>query len=202
MPDRSEESAVRLAAARAGSSAALGELLESCRGYLLAIARRELDQDLQAKGSASDLVQQTFLEAQQDFARFQGTSEEELLAWLRQLLLNNLVNFTRSFRETSKRQVAQEVRLGQGSSAVPVGAELIAATESPSNVAMRRERAEAVQAALARMPEDYRRILVLRYQEQLAFEEIAQRMGRTPAAARQLWARAIERMEAELGEPP
>src|SRR5262249_58319869 len=88
--------------ARAGSRAALGRVLEACRGYLMMIARQELDRDLQAKGSASDLVQETFLEAQRDFDRFSGTTEEELLAWLRRLLLNNIANFTRPYRDTDK----------------------------------------------------------------------------------------------------
>ena len=57
-----------LAAARAGSREALGRVLESCRGYLLLIAQQELDPALQARGGASDLVQQTFLEAQADLS--------------------------------------------------------------------------------------------------------------------------------------
>ncbi len=68
----------QLADARAGSREALGGLLEGCRRYLLAIAERQLDPELKSKGGASDLVQETFLEAQRDFARFQGTSPEEL----------------------------------------------------------------------------------------------------------------------------
>ena len=52
-----------LAEARTGSRQALGQILESCRNYLLLIAGKELTSDLQAKGGASDLVQETFLEA-------------------------------------------------------------------------------------------------------------------------------------------
>src|SRR5437899_2062269 len=89
-----------LPAARTGSTEALGQLLEACRGYLLLIAQRELAPDLQAKGGASDLVQETFLKAQRHFAGFQGDSEGELKAWLRQLLLNNLADFTRLYRAT------------------------------------------------------------------------------------------------------
>jgi hypothetical protein len=44
--------------------------------YLGGIAARELGPDLRAKGGASDLVQQTFLEAQRDFAAFRGGSAE------------------------------------------------------------------------------------------------------------------------------
>src|SRR5262249_21485567 len=94
----SADAAQWLPAARQGSREALGRLLEACRDYLLLVANKELDPQLQPKGGASDLVQQTFLEAQRDFARFAGNSEEELLAWLRRLLLNNLGDFTRRYR--------------------------------------------------------------------------------------------------------
>src|SRR5262249_59553636 len=120
MAESANEAARWLPAARAGSREALGQALEECRGYLLLLAQRELDPALQPKGGASDLVQQTFLEAQKDFDRFQGDSEAEWLAWLRRLLLNNLANFTRSFRSTGKRQFEREVPLpAAGSSAGP-----------------------------------------------------------------------------------
>src|SRR5690348_7072097 len=109
MSDRAGDAAQWLAEARAGSREALGQVLEVFRGYLLLIADRELDPRLRAKGGASDLVQETFLEAQRDFVGFHGDSAEELRAWLRRLLLNNLANFTRQYRERAKRDVGREV---------------------------------------------------------------------------------------------
>ena len=64
------------------------------------------------------------------------------------------------------------------------------------------EEADELHAAMQRLPEDYRRLLVLRYQEEKSFEEIGQLMGRTANAVRKLWGRAIERLQAELGESP
>src|SRR5215470_14425159 len=109
MPGPAHDAARWLPAARTGSAEALGRLLEGCRGYLLLVAQRELAPDLQAKGGASDLVQETLLDALRDFPRFQGTSEAEVLAWLRRLLLNNLVSFTRRYRDAGKRQIGREV---------------------------------------------------------------------------------------------
>ena len=56
--------------------------------------------------------------------------------------------------------------------------------------------------ALERLPEDYRRVIILRYQEQLPFEEIGRLLQRSPDAARKLWARAVERLHEELDPPP
>jgi RNA polymerase sigma-70 factor (ECF subfamily) len=189
--------AVWLAQAQAGRPDALGQVLEAYRRYLLGIAERELDSALQAKGGASDLVQETFLEAQRDFAQFHGASGDELQAWLRRLLLNNLANFTRRYRGTDKRDVGREVPLAAAAPGV-ADPGLLAEAPSPSGAAVANEQAEAVRAALARLPEDYRQVLVWRYQEGRSFEEIGQRLQRTANAARKLFARALERFEQEL----
>src|SRR5262245_28352327 len=113
MDEPAQDAGRWLAEARAGDREALGRALEVCRRYLLLIAERQLDADLRAKGGASDLVQETFLEAQRDFGRFEGTSEAELRGWLRRMLLNNLGHFTRRYR-THKRAAGREVGLDRG----------------------------------------------------------------------------------------
>ena len=196
------DTAQRLAAARAGSREALGQVLQACRGYLLLLAERELDPELRAKGGASDLVQETFLEAQKDFSHFQGNSEEELRAWLRQILLHNLANFTRRYRATAKRRVGREVALDvSGSSADREGGLLLDAL-SPSGLAIQEEQVQALRQALERLPDDYRRVILLHYQEQRPFEEIAPLMHRSYDAVRSLWARAIRRLRQEMEPPP
>jgi RNA polymerase sigma-70 factor (ECF subfamily) len=188
-----------LAAARAGSREALGQALEICRGYLLRVANEGLDADLRAKAGASDLVQETFLEAQRDFAQFHGKSVEELRAWLRRLLLNNVANFTRQYRQRAKREIGREVALDAGGSSHERGAGLAADMLSPSGQAVAQEQAEALARAVEKLPADYRQVLRLRHEEQLTFEEIGQRMQRTANAARMLWLRAVERLQEEMG---
>jgi RNA polymerase sigma-70 factor, ECF subfamily len=196
------EGAAQWLAAQAGSRKALGQVLETFRAYLLLVADRELDPDLRAKGGASDLVQETFLEAQRDFARFHGTSVEELRAWLRRLLLNNVANFTRQYRGRAKRDVGREVPLDAGGSSHERGAGLAADILSPSGQALAHEQAEALARAMERLPPDYRQVLALRHDEQLTFEDIGRRMERTANAARMLWLRAVERLQKEMGVPP
>ena len=57
---------------------------------------------------------------------------------------------------------------------------------------MAHERAQTLQRALERLPEDYRRVITLRHYEQHSFDEIGKQMERSPEAARKLWARAVE----------
>jgi RNA polymerase sigma-70 factor (ECF subfamily) len=202
MADAVPEVARWLLAARAGSQEALGRLLELCRGYLLLVAERELAPDLRAKGGASDLVQETLLEAVRDFGRFQGDTEAELLAWLRRLLLNNLISFTRLYRETEKRQVDREVALEAGSSADRRGTEPSAGGASPSDLVVRAEDAESIRRSVERLPEDYRRVLQLRYGEGRSFEEIGSLLGLTVNAATKLCMRAVKRLQQETEGSP
>jgi RNA polymerase sigma-70 factor (ECF subfamily) len=197
-PFDSEQS---ILSARAGSTEALGEVFEACRFYLLGVADRELDAGLRAKGGASDLVQETFLEAQRDFGQFAGRSEAELLAWLRRLLLNNMANFHRRYRGTAKREAGREVGLVLDGSAERPAPRLADDTPTPSVQMMADEQADELRRLMDRLPEDHRRILTLRYQEGLPFEEIALLMDRTPNAARKLWARAIEALQNEMDAP-
>jgi RNA polymerase sigma-70 factor, ECF subfamily len=196
MAGPADDFAERLSAARAGSTEAFGQTLQACRKYLLLVARKEFDENLRAKGGASDLVQETFLKAHRHFDRFHGETEGELLAWLRELLLNNLASFRRLF-VAGKRRVAREVTLDGGDSSSPVR-ELSADVPSPSEQALGHERDQALQRALGCLPEDYRHVLTLRYVERHSFDEIGRATGRSANAARKLWARAVERLQHEL----
>ena len=189
-----------LPAAQAGSKEALGRMLDACRGYLLLIAGQELDPALRAKGGASDLVQETILEAFRDFTHFQGQSEQELFGWLRRLLLNNVANFGRRYRDTAKRQASAEVPL-TGDQSSDLAETLIGGDSTPSAHAMAHEQIRALEQALECLPDEYRQVILLRYQGELPFEEIGRQMNRSANAAEKLWLRAIERLRQELEKP-
>jgi RNA polymerase sigma-70 factor, ECF subfamily len=55
---------------------------------------------------------------------------------------------------------------------------------------------------LDKLPEEYRRVIVLRHQDGRPFDEIGSELGLTANFARKLLLRAIERVQAELWEPP
>jgi len=186
--------------------AGVREFVRTERAHVEDIARqvfaeRELDPRLRAKAGASDLVQQTFLEAQRDFGQFRGGTEDELLAWLRRLLLNNLANFARQYRGTRKRAVNREVRLSGPDSQGASGGNIAGAEPTPSSAFQRDEEYEALQGALVRLPDEYRQVISWRYEEDLSFDEIGVRLGRTANAARKLWLRAVERLEREMEGP-
>jgi RNA polymerase sigma-70 factor (ECF subfamily) len=183
-----------LLASRQGSTEAQGELMESCRAYLLLVANEELDSDLQAKLGASDLVQETLLKAHQGFDRFRGQSHGEFLAWLRQILLHNLANYRRHYELTAKRRTARELSLGTNGSLSGLNVELADDTTSPSDHAIKKEEADRVHRAIDQLPDDYRQVIILRNREHQSFKEIGSQLNRSADAARMLWYRAFERL--------
>jgi RNA polymerase sigma-70 factor (ECF subfamily) len=190
--------------ARSGDTQALGQLLESHRGYLTVLARVQIGRRLQGKVDAADVVQDAFLGAYRDFEQFRGTSEKEFIAWLRQVLAFVLANLVRHYQGTQRRDVRLErqlaVELDQSSHALDRG--LVADQSSPSQQAVRREQSVLLAEALARLPDDWRDLLILRHLEGLTFPEVAQRLGRTLDSVKKQWPRALAAlrrvMEGEL----
>ncbi|MCI0376347.1 MAG: sigma-70 family RNA polymerase sigma factor [Gemmataceae bacterium] len=184
--------------ARGNDPSVRERLFAACRNYLALIARAHVETWLQAKVDASDLIQQTLLEAYRDFPRFQGASEGELLAWLRQILTHNAANFVRQYRGTNKRQVSREVAVDQlaGNGSNPGMAGFAAANcETPSQELMRKEQELLLADALAQLPDDYREVIMLRNLQRMPFQDIAERMGRSRPAVQMLWGRAIEKLQ-------
>jgi RNA polymerase sigma-70 factor (ECF subfamily) len=186
-----------LTLARAGDAAALGRVLESYRPYLSLLARTQIGRRLQGKADASDVVQEAFLGAYRDFHQFRGNTEKEFSAWLRQVLVSVLANLVRRYHARHCRDVRLEVQLAveleQSSAALDRA--LVDPRTSPGDQAARREQVALAAAALARMSDDDRELLVLRHLEGLSFPEVARRMGRTLDSVKKRWPRALLRLQ-------
>ena len=180
---------------------ALVRKMEACRRYLLSIAARRLEPDLIAKGGASDIVQDTYLEAHRDIDRFCGETDGQVRAWLRQILHHNVINFARRYH-AGKRVVGQEVSLDRPGDSDQRPYLFPSEDPTPSAEAIRNEEAVLVNQALARLAEKDRQILVWRNIENLSFETIAERIDGNPSQARKAWLRAIERLRGVLESLP
>jgi len=188
--------------ARQGDAQALDQLFAMCRNYINIVARSQIEGWLRAKVDASDLVQQTLLEAYRDFPRFHGATEGEWLAWLRRILSHNAADFVRRYHKTDKRRAGREVALiDPGDSQAPDGlANLAADGESPSQALLRKERELQLADALARLAPDHCEVIVLRNLQRLPFDEVAQRMNRSRPAAQMLWMRAMQKLQEALAD--
>ena len=187
-------------AARRGDAAAREKLFALCRGYLGFVAGAQVESWLRAKVDASDVVQETMLEAHRDFDRFEGKSEQEWLGWLRKILAHNVADFVRHYRGTAKRQARREVpfRHPADTGAARGAPEPAGGGATPSQEFLRLDNELRVAAALEGLPADYQEVIVLRNLQRLSFNEVAQRMDRSRPAVQMLWMRAIRKLQEEM----
>lgn len=190
----------RLLQAREGGESARGALLETYRTYLQLLARIEIGRRLQTKVDTSDVVQETFLEAHRGFEGFRGTDEAEFSAWLRGILANRIALLVRRYMGTQGRDVRREqpLELGLDQSSRALDRGLLAMQSSPSAQAVRREQGVLLAEALARIPADYREVIVLRHLEELPFPEVARRMGRSLDSVQKLWVRGLSSLRQQM----
>ncbi len=197
--DPSADIALSISSAKAGDRESLGSLVTHCRGYLLAIAHAELEDTLRGKLAVSDVVQETLLRVQQKFSGFRGSSENELLSWIRQILIHYIADVRRSYRQTDKRQIGREIQFPwMDHSTAFTAARLAVDSATPGRAAAAGEELDRLRSAIAGLSEEYRTVLLLRTWERLPFAEVGNKMNRSTDAARMLWTRAVQQLTLQL----
>jgi RNA polymerase sigma-70 factor (ECF subfamily) len=184
---------------RQGDPEAFGRLLEAYRGRLRSVAERKLRGPVAARVDASDVVQQTFLEAHQCIGQFLGRNEPELVAWLESILRHTVAKTIRDHTLLQKRDVRRERPL-QALSPVDSAAppELDAGHSTPSQGAMRHEDEERLARALEALPADQRVAVNLRHLQGRSLADIARHLGRTEAATAGLIRRGLQALRKQL----
>ena len=187
--------------AREGDNKALGDLFQAYRDYLTLLARVQIDNRLKGKVDPSDVVQETFMAAQEAFSGFRGSTTPELLQWLRQILVFRLAKLVRRYYETQRRNVRLEIQLDEDfDRSSQMVLELAASQTSPSQRAAQHEETILLAKVLAQLPQDYREVIVLRHLEELPFAEVAERMARSLGSIEKIWVRALAALRRALGE--
>ena len=181
--------------AQQGDESARQRLFSLGRSYMALVARAQAESWLRVKVDASDLVQQTMLEAHRDFERFAGGSEKEWLAWLRKILSHNMADFVRCYRGTAKRG-ARELPLRDPGATTAFGApEPAAPGPTPSQEFLQMDVELRLAEAVERLPPDYQEVILLRNLQRLPFAEVAERMERSRPAVQMLWMRAVRQLQ-------
>ncbi|AMV26940.1 ECF RNA polymerase sigma factor SigR [Gemmata sp. SH-PL17] len=172
------------------------------RDYLLVLARLHLGARLRTKLDASDIVQQTILQAHTHQAQFRGATEAEWLGWLRVILANTLAGVVREF-ETAARDLSRERSLEAAleQSSARLECLLAADQSSPSGGAVRGEELLRLARALSRLPDDQRLVVELHYLKGLSVADVATHVGRTRPAVVGLLFRGLKKLRELLREP-
>ena len=188
-----------LCQARGGNADALGRLLGTYMNYLKTLAHAQMDDRLKRRVGASDIVQETLLEAHRDFLQFVGKSPAEFSGWLRTILINNLKRAIECHLMTAKRDMRRELSMEDlkgraDQSAARLEALVAAPNPSVSSDILRHESLIRLSDAISRLPEEHREVIILRHIQGLPFKDIGERLNKTSGAVRMIWMRAIEKL--------
>ncbi len=170
--------------------------VEGYREYLLLLARLQVGSRLKAKLDASDIVQQTILQAHANREQFRGSSEAEWLSWLRVILANTLAAIGRHFetgaRDLNRERSLEEIELEKSSSRLEVF--LVADQTSPSQGAVRGEELLRLARAIGQLPEDQRCVVELHHLKGLPVAEVAMQLGKSRPAVVGLLFRGLKKL--------
>jgi RNA polymerase sigma-70 factor (ECF subfamily) len=178
--------------AAGGDAPSLDALLERYLPQLHAYVHLRLNAELRARESSMDVVQSVCRDVLAERGRFDFRGEERFRAWLFTSALNKLRDKYR-FHRGAGRDVRREV-----DNPAALDAVLASTAGSPSRGASAAEVARLVRDAIDALPEDHREVVTLARIVGLPHKVIAEVMGRSEEATRQLLGRAMVGFAFEL----
>ncbi|MEO2050105.1 MAG: sigma-70 family RNA polymerase sigma factor [Pirellulales bacterium] len=191
--DRKSDWSTLVKAARQGDDDAFGQICDRMTEYLLLTAS-DIGNGLTAKFGASDIVQQSLLQARQGMSTFKGTSEGELRTWLVTLVQRNLIDSVRHYSQSKKRDTSRE----QSGRMEYLAESQAGLHKTASSIVRQRETDEELLRAVAQLPTRRQRVIELRHWQGMSFAEISNELKISESAARQLLARALEELRKNL----
>ncbi len=168
-----------LEAAKLGDATALSAIVEQYRPFLLQLARERLEPQLQAKIGNSDIVQLSLAEACQSITTFKGATEPELIAWLKRILLNNLMNVNRYYH-AEKRAIDRELSFNDSWSRLSKDLVFVSRDMSPGLNLITREQYASIENALLSLSDEYRLVIVERIEMGNPFHRLDRSLAAVP----------------------
>jgi RNA polymerase sigma-70 factor (ECF subfamily) len=179
--------------ARGGSEQALNRLFEQCGERLLSLIRLRMGSQLRARMESGDLLNATLLRAFRGFDSLEAGDTASLMAWLSRVAESEIRDQVVHLK-AQRRDIAKEVPLDAGAT------ELAARLRSQTSRLVLSETRLRLEQAIARLPEEYREVVLLRHYEERSYKEIGTRMGKSPDACRMLMARAMTALTLQMRE--
>jgi RNA polymerase sigma-70 factor (ECF subfamily) len=198
MSKRPSDTEILVEQAAGGDDTARQQLLIRHQDRLSRMVAVRLDRRLAARVDPADIVQDALLDAAQNLEDYLRTRPLPYYPWLRQFAWQRLSKLHRHHLGAQRRDAGREQSLDwplPDQSAALLAQRLLARNgTSPSRQAMRAELRERVRAALAKLSDRDREVLVVRHLEQMTTAEIAATLSISEAAVKKRHVRALERL--------
>ncbi len=185
--------------AQNGDQTALEALFKLHSAMLLRAITLRMDRRVAARVDASDVLQETYLEAFRRLPRYLEQQQMPFHLWLYWIAREKVLALHRRHLGAEKRAVTHEAPpLPADSSATFVSTVIAGHDPSPSQALAKAELAERLRQALEQLDDDERDLILWRHFEQLSARETAQLLEISEAAASKRYIRAVERLRTIL----
>lgn len=187
-----------LVAAKSGDDAAAGQLLDRHRAAVRRLVELRLDRKVQRRVDVSDVVQEVMFEASGRLDRYLQDPAMAFHLWIRQIAWDRIIDTYRRHRVSAKRNMDREqpmsVPMGGDQSSIQLIAQLRDPAMTPATAATQAELSRNVEAAIDRLGDQDREVILMRHFEHLSNQEIAEVLGLNPPAASMRYLRALRRL--------
>ncbi len=188
-----------------GDRESLARLFSRHREGLRRWVEFRLDPRVGARMSASDVMQEVYLAAEQRLEHFQTLPDMPFRVWIQLIAGQRLVEIHRRHLGAQARSVAREFSIDRGGSPdtrAGLGGAIAGDLTSPSLAAMRHEAMGVLQRAIEAMDPLDREVLSLRHFDERTNDEVAQILGIPRGTASKRYVRALTKLRAALEHVP
>lgn len=168
------------------------------RPLLKAIVSRKIDKELGGKADASDVLQDALSSAQANIDQIATKTPREFRGYLRRVLMTKIQDLKRRFLQTQKRDVHRELTAEDISS--DEFRQIADNDGSPLDLLIDEEHFRRVMQAIGDLPPEIQKVLAWRFEQDLSYEEIGKKLGRTKDDVRMLMQRCIARLKQRFEE--
>jgi RNA polymerase sigma-70 factor, ECF subfamily len=194
MSDRLPDNEDLVERALQGDDSAFEELCKKNRPRLRKAVWFGMDKRLMRRVDASDIVQDTYLEAWERWSKYLRERTMPFYLWLRQIARDKIIDLERRHLKAGKRAITREITLPPVGASSIFAARLLSAQSTPSRKLAAAELADLLHSALLKLPDKDRELVLAHQFENLTLGEVAQIFGISEAAAQKRYTRTIERL--------
>jgi RNA polymerase sigma-70 factor (ECF subfamily) len=187
-----------VARAVGGDADALGTLLEEYGPQVR--QKLVISPAWQSALDSADVMQVTYMEAFLRIGQLATRDARGFAAWLTGLAQNNLRDAVKELKRRKRPDPRRRITAGPNEESYAVLLDAVGfTTHTASRSLAAREAQRLLEAAIARLPESYRKVVRLYDLESRPVNEVAERLQRSPGAVYMLRARAHDRLHELLG---
>jgi len=188
--------------AKEGDPSAINQLYSIYAERVRWMVRFRMSKELRSKLESMDLVQNTLIRSLNGLGNFNYKNEGDFVRWLSKIAENELRGNLKKLH-AEKRDVRKEVQLDNFGSAIEseyIGSHGPIQTTTPSVILSEKEDLGKLEKAIDQLKPEYREIIILTKIEELSYQEIGQRLGKSSDAVRMLATRAMAELTTIFGK--